>query len=215
MAALTQARDAKGPKAKYLAELHLFYLWFPELCRKCLCPDAAACIQHPSYAELWRRFRDEQAPGQPEYLPKKQIPAALLAWHKWAQHQETLGALDRHQVSLWYGPMRLVRAYDRFVYGSADIVASVQEKSKCARDSVVMLRDNHGKYCAGRVTRFLSHTAPGCQPNPEDDTNIADVLLYAAVPDTHQAAAASSRALGCPIFKRTLIDDPMATCGPS
>ena len=76
-----------------------------------------------------------------------------------------------------------------------------------------MLRDN-GEYRAGRVTRFLSRTAPGCQPDPEHDTNIADVMLYATVSASNSAAAASSAALGCPIFKKTLVDNPQGNLWP-
>ena len=141
---LTQAR---GAKAKYRAELHLFYL-FPELCKHCSCPGPAACTAHPSYRDLWKQFRAEQAPHEPEMLPRRRIPAALLAWHIWAQGKQEQGLLDHHQVSVCFGPMRLVRTYDRIVYGSAKLVGTVQEKSKRARDSVVMLRDN-GEYRAG------------------------------------------------------------------
>ncbi|KAL3132265.1 hypothetical protein ABBQ32_008852 [Trebouxia sp. C0010 RCD-2024] len=51
---LSQA--AVVPQAAWLAELHLFYLTFPELCRKCLCSDAATGT-HPDYAGLWKQFR--------------------------------------------------------------------------------------------------------------------------------------------------------------
>lgn len=34
---------AKGDKAKWLAELHLFYINFPELCRACLCSAPCSC----------------------------------------------------------------------------------------------------------------------------------------------------------------------------
>lgn len=132
---------AVGPQADWLAELHLFYLTFPKLCRKCLCLDPGAC-NHPSYAELWKQFRQEEASGQPEKPAKKQIPAAPLAWHIWAQKKHAAGDLTHHQVSLCHGPMQGVEAYDCIVYGSVEIVATVQEGGKHARDSVVMLQDN-------------------------------------------------------------------------
>ena len=76
--------------------------------------------------------------------------------------------------------MHVVRAYDRILYGAVEIVGTAQEGSKHARDSVVMLQDN-GMYRAGRASRFLTHTAPGCVSEAEHDTNIADVKLYAPV----------------------------------
>ena len=60
-----------------------------------------------------------------------------------------------------HGLMKGVEAYDRIVYGSVELVATVQEGSRHARDSAVMLQDN-GMYRAGRISRFLTHTAPGC-----------------------------------------------------
>ena len=66
---------------------------------------------------------------------------------------------------------------------------------------------NGGRYLAGRVSRFLSHTAPGCEPNHEDDVNIADVQLYKPVAASHAAAAqAGEDIVGCPIFRDTLVD---------
>ena len=208
---LSLTQRAVGPHGGWLAELHLFYLTFSELCRKCLCPDPAAC-NHPSNAELWKQFRQEQASGQPEKPAKDQIPAALLAWHRWAQQKQAAGVLDHHQVSVCYGPAKGVDAYDRIVYGSVEIVATVQEDTKHACDSVIMLRDGE-TYRAGRVNMFLTHTAPGCEPDLQHDTNIADVRLYAPVADTHQAAKRSSEAIGCPISKNTLVNAPVvAAC---
>lgn len=89
------------------------------------------------------------------------------------------------------------------VCGSEEIVATVHEGSKHARDSVDLLRDR-GMYRAGRVTRFLLHTALGCVPDFEHDTNIADVRLYAPVAGSHQAKK-SSQAVGCPIFRSDLV----------
>ena len=105
--------------------------------------------------------------------------------------------------------MHVVRGYDRIVYGSVEIVGTVQD----ARDSVVMLQDN-GVYRAGRVSRFLTHTAPGCEPDLEHDTNIADVKLYAPVAANHQAAKKSSKAIGCPIFKSNVVDAPDGNLWP-
>ena len=71
-------------------------------------------------------------------------------------------------------PLPAVHAYDRIVYGSVEILATVQEGSKHALDSVVMLQGNE-MYRAGRVRRFLSHTVPGCVADLEHDINTADV----------------------------------------
>ena len=205
---LSSNSQASKDEYKWIAELHLFYIEFPELCKKCTCPDSAVCTVHPSYTQLWRRFRSDL--GQPEMPAKQHITGALSAWHVWAQEQEDL---DDHQVSLCYGPLHFVRAYDRIIYGSVAIVATNQEGNKLARDSVVMLH-NAGQYRAGRVSRFLTHTAPGCEPSLEDDVNIADVRLYDTVAADHQAAAASARDLKCPIFSRVLVDAPRGNLWP-
>ena len=175
-----------------------------------MCDDAQRCTAHPSYRALWEQFRSETAPGQSVLPPRRQIPAQLNAWHKWAQEKEAQGRLNNHQVIVRHGPQPFVRTYDSIVYGSAVIVGTVQEKSKHARDSVVMLRENN-QYRAGRVTRFLSHTAPGCEGlDQQQDVNIADVQLYATVPPSNRAAAASETILHCPIFKRNLVDSPIS-----
>lgn len=140
---------------------------------------------------------------QPLKPAKSDIPDELRAWHTWAQQKALEILLDRHQVPLCFGPLYALTAYDRIYYGSVEIVATFREVKRHARDSVIMLHDS-GRYRAGRVTRFLVHTAPGCIPGEERDTNIADVRLYQRVDDTHQAAKASSKALGCPIYKAIL-----------
>lgn len=132
---------------------------------------------------------------------KRQMPAAVQEWHVWAQEQMTQGLLSRHQVEVCFGPLHTVRHFDRATVGSAVLVSSRLEGAKQARDSVIMSRDGT-KVTAGRVRAFLSHSAPGCEPDPEHEANIADVEWYAPVPATHVAAKRSREVLACPIFKR-------------
>ena len=63
------------------------------------------------------------------------------------------------------------------------------------------------KFIAGRVRRFLTHTAPGVAPDADLEAIIADVEWYGTVADKHQGAISSSKALGCPIFKSSFVDD--------
>ena len=48
--------------------------------------------------------------------------------------------------------------------------------------------------------RFLEQTAPGCIPDKEHDS--------------HLAANASSKALGCPIYQTNLVDEPDGSLWP-
>ncbi|KAL3130626.1 hypothetical protein ABBQ38_008020 [Trebouxia sp. C0009 RCD-2024] len=187
------------------------FLTFPELCRKCLCSDAATCT-HPDYAGLWKQVRQEKAAGDLQSQARQISAQRSLPGTSGLSKNKHNQLLHRHQV-LCYGPMHALSAYDRVIYGSIEIVAIVQEGSKHARDSAVMLYDD-GMLRAGRVTGFLVHTAPGCILDLEHDTNIADVRLYAPVSNTHVAAKASSKAVGCPIFKSDLVDGPPGNLWP-
>ena len=204
---LTSQRGAKGNKARWLAEVHLFYNNFSQLCRACLCTAPCDC---PNYSALWDRFLQETNRARPT---KRQIPAALKAWHLWAQAQLDAELLSRQQVEVCYGPLHTVQHFDRARVGPAVLVSSRLEGAKQARDSVVLSRDGT-QLIAGRVRAFLSHCAPGCDPDPELEANIADVEWYAPVPSTHVAAQHSREILGCPIFKRHTPDHPNGNLWP-
>ncbi len=48
----------------------------------------------------------------------------------------------------------------------------------------------------GTVNAFVSHSAPGYDPSPEHEGNIADVKLSAQVPKTNVAAQKSIQIFG-------------------
>jgi len=192
---LSNRRGAKGNKARWLAELHLFYYNFPQLCRACLCNAPCNC---PNYSALWDRFLQATDTAMPN---KRHLPAVLKQWHLWAQEQMAAGLLSRHQVEICYGPHHSLRHFDRARVGSAVLASKRLEGAKKASDSIVMSQDGT-QLIAGRVRAFLSHSAPGCDPDPEHEANIADVECFAPVPNTHAAAQKSMQVLGCPIFKR-------------
>ena len=104
-------------------------------------------------------------------------------------------------------PHHIVRHFDRARVESVVLASSRLEGAKKARDSIVMSQDGT-QLIAGRVRAFLSHSAPGCDPNPEHEANIANDQWFAQVPRTHVAAHKSMQVLGRPIFKRHTVDHP-------
>ncbi len=103
--------------------------------------------------------------------------------------------------------MHALFAYGWVTYGGVEIVATVQEGSKHAAEQDVTLYDD-GILRAGRVTRFLVHVVPGCIP----DLDHVCTLVWTS--PRHEAAEARSKAIGCPIFKSTLEDDPQGSWWP-
>ena len=189
------------------ADLHNLYLSHPELCTHCTCAPPCQC---PTYTELWEKFLEET--GQ-EQARKSQMLDQLSAWHDWAQGHADQGRLSPHQVQLCYGPQGAAEVYDRANVGQVQFVCSRLEGSKKAKDSVVLMMHN-GELCAGRVSRFLSHTAPGGSGLRDDDLNIAHVHWYQFTPSDQAAmvptlgcAAAIDPALSCPVFGKKLVDN--------
>ena len=60
-----------------------------------------------------------------------------------------------------------------------------------------------GKYWAGRLRFFLSHTLPGVDVADDSDVLIAHVMWYAHVPVPERV----SKVLNCPVFKASFKDD--------
>ena len=72
--------------------------------------------------------------------------------------------------------------------------------------------------------RFLTHVTHGVAPDPDLEAIIANVEWYGRVADSHVAAPRSRVALGCPIFRKSYVDDKagnlwpvqgLGTCGPA
>lgn len=122
--------------------------------------------------------------------------------------------MTQHQAEVCYGPGLSVRHFERARIGPAHLVTNRLEGAKAARDSVVMSRDGT-KLIAGRVRAFLSHSAPGVDPDPENETYIADVKWYAHVPVSHVAARESMKALSCPMFKSNSPDNKRGNLWPA
>ncbi len=97
--------------------------------------------------------------------------------------------------------------------GSAVLAPSRLEGGKKACDSIVMSQGGT-QLVPGRIRAFLSHSSPGCDPAPEHEANIADVKLSAQVPKTNVAAQKSMQVLGCPVFKRHILDHPNGNSWP-
>ncbi len=102
---LGNRRATKGNKARWLAELFLFYYNFPHLCRACLCSAPCSC---PNFSALWDSFLQATGTAMPN---KRRLPDALKDWHFWAQDQMEADLLSRHQVEVCYGPNHAVRPF--------------------------------------------------------------------------------------------------------
>ena len=87
------------------------------------------------------------------------------------------------------------------------LASSRLEGGKKACDSIVMSQGGT-QLVPGMIRAFVSHSAPGHDPAPKHEANIADVKLSAQVPETNVAAQKSMQVLGCPGFKRHILDHP-------
>lgn len=164
------------------------------------------------YEGLWNMFLAKTHRNPPT---KGQIPSALEAWHRWAQNQLAIGSLSRHQAEVCHGPERSVKHFERARVGPAQFVTNRLEGAKKARDSVILSRSRDGaKLVAGRVRAFLCHSAPGVDPDPDNETYIADVKWYAQVADNNVAAHTSMKALKCPIFRSSTPDRKQGNLWP-
>ncbi len=145
----------------------------------------------PELCELWDKFLQDTGSNVPN---KAQMPAALDAWRVWGQH----AGVSMQQQELCLGPERSVRVF----IGNATLACTRVEKSKFARDSVVLTKSN-GKYWAGRVNAFVSHAPPGWEDcHPFEKANVAEVNWYADAVPTAGISIGLSVCLGCTVFKR-------------
>ena len=81
------------------------------------------------------------------------------------------------------------------------------EKSKCARDSVVLTKSS-GKYWAGWVNAFLSHPPPGREDcRLSEEANVAEVVWFADAVPAAGISGGLSVCSGCPVFKTDFQDD--------
>lgn len=134
---------------------------------------------------------------------KSQMPAALDAWRIWGEQANC----SLQQQELCLGPGRFVHVFDCATIGNATLACTRVEKSKFARDSVVLTKSN-GKYWDGRVNAFLSHAPPGWEDcHPSEEANVAEVDWYAGAVPTAGISNGLSVCLGCPVFKRDFKDD--------
>ena len=86
--------------------------------------------------------------------------------------------------------------------------ATKTQGKKKSRESVVLIQDS-GKYWAGRVRYFLSHTPPGVDVSAESGVFIAHVSWYNHLP----RGQSMSEALNCPVFKASFKDDKGGNSG--
>lgn len=179
------------------AELHLFYLQFPELCQVCEC-----C---PKYEELWSSFVQAEVSGN---VTKQRLPSLLHDWFRWGSQQPQF---CQHAQALCSGPRLSVEVYDRAVIQGVEFSSMQTEGKKRSHDSVVLMKDS-GVYWAGRVRYFLSHTPPGMTHVHGDSmADIAHVSWYGHVPAREASVCPT---LGCPIFKKCFKDDPKGNMWP-
>lgn len=170
------------------AELHLYYLQFPELCKACTC-----C---PTYDALWKRFMQAEVSGG---VTKRRLVGLLDQWYVWGKCQPQL---CQHAHLLCYGPKLTAEVFDRATIQGVPFSTTKTEGKKRSRESVVLMKDND-KYWAGRVRFFLSHTPPGVDVSDESGVFIAHVNWYNHLPQGQNMSAT----LNCPIFKTSFKDD--------
>ena len=182
-------------KHSWQAELHLFYVQFPEFCQACTC-----CGQ---YHELWARYMQAEVSGS---ITKQRLPELLGKWYKWGKHQPDL---CQHARQLCSGPLRSSQVFDQATIQGVRFSTTKTEGKKKARESVVLMSDDH-MFWAGRVRLFLSHTPPGVSASNDSDVYIAHVHWYNRLPERE----AMSLALGCPVFKASYMDDSRGNMWP-
>lgn len=189
------------------AELHLLYCKLPGFCKPCSCQDQSTC-GCLKYNQLWDNFLQDTARANPT---KQQLPDALEAWRIWALQQSGLSDDD---LALCVGPELSVRQFDRATIGNSTFACMRVEDAKFARDSCVLTKSD-GKFWAGCVRAFLSHTPPGyedCQPHLEAD--LAEVVWFAEAVPAEGITDGASDDLQCPVFKRAWQDDPTGNLSP-
>jgi hypothetical protein len=157
-------RDQHKDRLHRTAEVDLLHCKFSGLCNACDCSGTTLS----TCGELWDKFLQDTG----RLIPSKaQMPAALDAWRVWGQH----AGVSMQQQELCLGPERSVRVF----IGNATLACTRVEKSKFARDSVVLTKSN-GKSWAGRVNAMLSHAPPGWEDwSPSEEANVAEANWYA------------------------------------
>ena len=180
------------------AELHLFYLQFPELCHACTC-----CNNCGQYNELWERYMQAEVSDN---VTKQCLPELLGQWYTWGQQQPDLCQQARRLCS---GPLKSAQVFDRATIQGIRFSTTKTEGKKKARESVVLMSDNN-KFWAGRVRFFLSHTPAGVSVSQDSDVYIVHVHWYNHLPERE----AMSPALGCPVFKASYQDDTRGNMWP-
>ena len=103
------------------AELHLYYVQEPDLCKSCDC-----C---PDYKQLWLNFAQTQVSGS---ITKKRLPDLLNDWYQWSKQQPDLCEAAR---VLCYGPKLTAQIYDR---ATIDGVAFATTGQKARRDLAIV-----------------------------------------------------------------------------
>ena len=176
---------------RWRAELHLYYLQFPELCKACTCCSA--------YDALWKRYLQAEVCGGHHGVTKQRLPGLLDQWYVWGKRQPQL---CQHGIRLCYGPKLSAEVFDRATIQGVPFSTTKTEGMKRSRESVVLMKDNN-KYWAGRVCFFLSHTPPGVDVSKESGVYIAHVKWYNHLPQGQNMSAT----LNCPIFKTSFKDD--------
>ena len=112
--------------------------------------------------------------------------------------------MSERTVMACFGPALAITVYDRATVGDVTFTCTRLEANKKARDSVVLMR-NDDRLWVGRVTRFLSHEAPGTLAAKEDEADIACVHWYSRAALEVEAQVMSS--LGCPVVRSTFEDN--------
>jgi len=164
-------RGQHKDRVHHRAEFHLLYCNYPGLCKTCDFSGTTLCTCL-NYSELRTRFLQDSGKRVPN---KAQMPAALDARRIWGQH----AGLTLPQQELCPGPERSVHVFDQAIVGNATLACIRVEKSKFARDSVVLTKSN-GKSWAGRVNAMLSHAPPGWEDwSPSEEANVAEANWYA------------------------------------
>ncbi|KAL3134392.1 hypothetical protein ABBQ38_006453 [Trebouxia sp. C0009 RCD-2024] len=177
---------------QWRAELHLYYVAFPELCGAC------ACCQ--PYDALWTSFVQTEVSGS---ITRDRLPELLEQWYAWGKQQPT--SCEQAQ-RLCYGPKLSVEVFDRATIQGVRFSTTKTEGKKKSRESVVLMK-YEGKLWAGRARFFLVHTPPGIHPSPDSGVLIAHVKWYNDVSAREQATTV----FGCPVF-RTSFKAGKGTC---
>ena len=184
-------RDQHKDSLHSTAEFHLLYCKFSGLCNACDCSGTTLC----TCGELGTNSCKTQTDW---YLAKLRCQLLLMLGES---GDSMLVSVCSSRSCAWV-PNFLCVCLNVQQSGNAMLACTRVEKSKFARDNVVLTKSN-GKYWAGRVHALLSHAPPGWEDcHLSEEANVAEVDWFA---DAVPAACISdglSVCLGCPVFKR-------------